>query len=89
MVFFQSIFLQQDAIKQIYELFNEKKFKINKNSSWSQIRDLRNLIIGHPIEKWGGGDIKRCFLTRVTMSNKGLDLIIWSKNGQEDEMKKN
>lgn len=86
---FQSIFLQQDAISEIYQIFVKKKLNPATDSNWMKIRNLRNLTAGHPIKKTSGGKgLQRCFISRVTISEKGFQLIIWNKNKDKDELEK-
>ena len=75
----QAIFLQQNSISQIYQIFLEKKLITNSNSPWKKIRELRHLTVGHPEEKKHNNETKRCFIVRVTIQNNGFDLLIWNK----------
>ena len=54
----QAIIIQQDSIKQLYKLFTFKSLKIDRNSQWKNIRELRNLCAGHPINKSKDSDNK-------------------------------
>jgi hypothetical protein len=47
----QAIFIQQDAIKEIYEAVIGSKLHIAEQSDWSKIRDVRNLCAGHPANR--------------------------------------
>ena len=44
----QAIFIQQDAIKEIYEAVIGSKLQISKQSGWWKVREIRNLCAGHP-----------------------------------------
>ena len=81
----QSIFLQQNSIRQIYQIFLGRKLSPKPDSSWTKIRDHRNLIVGHPIEKEHKGETKRCFISRVTIQNNGFQLMIWNKEKEQKE----
>ena len=81
----QAIFLQQDSIRKIYRIFLGSKLQPNPDSAWKRIRDLRNLTVGHPIEKKHKTETKRCFISRVTIHSGGFQLIIWNKNKEEKE----
>jgi len=79
----QAIFLQQDSIRQIYRVFLESKLEHCSDSAWIKIRDLRNLTVGHPIEKKlikkkHETETKRCFISRVTIHSDGFQLIVWN-----------
>lgn len=50
----QAIFIQQDAIKELYEAVIGSKPKIANESDWSKIRDVRNLCAGHPANRAKG-----------------------------------
>ncbi len=87
--FFQAIILQQDSINNLYKIFLKKKLK-TKKSAWKQLRDLRNLTTGHPInygEFRNDKKVKRCFISRITINNKGFQLIIWNKEKGKDDFK--
>ena len=83
----QAIFLQQDSIRQLYQIFlvKGKDLSPNSDSAWMKIRDLRNLTVGHPIEKRDKSKTKRCFISRVTVDSDGFQLIIWNKDKGQDE----
>ena len=81
----QSIFLQQDSIRQIYQIFLRRKLSPKPDSTWTKIRDHRNLIVGHPVEKKHNGETKRCFISRVTIQNNGFQLMIWNKEKEQKE----
>ncbi|MDP2923506.1 MAG: hypothetical protein Q8O30_07320 [Candidatus Omnitrophota bacterium] len=78
----QSIFIQQDAIKFLCKIligcFEEGKYKL---SSWKEIRDLRNLTVGHPLNK---NSNKRCYITRMSISKDAFRYIIWDKSKRKD-----
>jgi hypothetical protein len=46
----QAINIQQDAIKKLYELLTAKGFP-SYTGKWKEIRDLRVLCAGHPVDK--------------------------------------
>jgi len=46
----QAIIIQQDAIKKLYELLTGNKFPAF-GGKWKEIRDLRVLCSGHPVDK--------------------------------------
>lgn len=84
---FQAIFLQQDAINFLFKVI-KKSFDNNnlikdwnkyKLVSWITLRKYRNLSTGHPIENktFEKGAIKRTMISRVTISSKGFELLIY------------
>jgi len=81
----QAIFLQQNSIRQIYQIFLGRKLSLKPDSAWTKIRDHRNLIVGHPIEKNYKTGTKRCFISRVTIENNGFQLMIWNKEKEQKE----
>jgi len=81
----QAIFLQQNSIRQIYQIFLGRKLSPKPDSAWTKIRDHRNLIVGHPIEKNYKTGTKRCFISRVTIQNNGFQLMIWNKEKEQKE----
>ncbi|HCL90213.1 MAG TPA: hypothetical protein DHW70_02650 [Candidatus Atribacteria bacterium] len=84
----QAIFLQQNSISQIYQIFLGKDLIPKPNSAWKKIRDLRHLTVGHPEEKKHKNETKRCFISRVTIQNNGFDLMIWNKKKGVKEFEK-
>jgi len=91
----QAVYLQQDAIKFLFQTikkcFDEKnKLKDWKNyqlNSWNELRSYRNLSIGHPIENktFKRGKTKRVFISRVTISSDGFQLIICDAGTDGDQ----
>jgi len=47
----QAIFIQQDAIKELYEAVIGSKLQIANVSDWWKLRDVRNLSAGHPAKR--------------------------------------
>lgn len=84
----QAIFLQQDAIHFLYKIFLKKELIPESVSAWSEIRNIRNLTIGHPIEKTKGEKKpKRCTISRITITDKGFLAQIWNSYICKDEYK--
>jgi len=75
----QAIFLQQDSICQLYLIFQGECLQLDTDSAWKKIRALRNLTVGHPIERNKAGT-KRCFISQVSLSTHDFQLQIWDKN---------
>jgi hypothetical protein len=79
----QAVFLQQDAIKYLLNVLGGN-FDREKDSlvAWNELRDLRNLTVGHPIDNGGK---KRCYIVRVSLAKHGFECIVWNKNDKKDE----
>jgi hypothetical protein len=84
--FFQAIFLQQGSIRQLHSTFMHGQLEINTNSAWQQLRDLRNLTVGHPIERKYKGETERCFISRAMIRNDSLQLVVWVKSKNENRI---
>lgn len=78
---FQAIILQQDAIKAIYGVYVGSKLKAPQDSGWQKCRTLRNLAAGHPVDNKNGEF--QVFLSRITITDDGFDLLIAQKGQQE------
>jgi hypothetical protein len=81
----QSICLQQDAIKGLNAVFNGDNLLESDYPKWFEIRYLRHKVTGHPTQKDRGDNIKRIYLSRVSISDDSFDLIIWNRNTGEHE----
>jgi hypothetical protein len=82
----QAIFLQQDSIRQLYLAFQGNYSQPDDDSAWTKIRNLRNLTVGHPLEKNNKTGTKRVFISQVTIGGHGFQLIIWDKNKRRDQI---
>jgi hypothetical protein len=60
----QAIFIQQDAICELYESVFGKKAATHGLNAWATLRDLRNRCAGHPANKTIGGGSLRSFMGR-------------------------
>ena len=81
----QAIFLQQDSIRQLHQLFVGSDLQPGPDSAWKKIIELRNLTVCHPIEKKEKAGIKRCFISRVTIHAGDFQLVIWNSDKGQDE----
>lgn len=82
----QAVYLQQDAIKFLFQIIKrcfDNKNKIKKWNdylleNWNVLRNYRNLSVGHPIENrtFERGKTKRVFISRITISSDGFQLMI-------------
>lgn len=83
----QAIYLQQDAIKFLFQVikkcFDEKNelrdWSVYQKESWNELRSYRNLSVGHPIENktFERGRTKRASISQITISSDGFQLVIW------------
>jgi len=69
----QAVYMQQDAILAIYNLFTGQKLDVSNRVAWGKIRDLRNETAGHPVGR------KR-FLNRNIISYENVNYYWWPKN---------
>lgn len=80
----QAMFLQQDSIRNLYKILLGTFPKNNSNLlGWNRIRELRNLTVGHPLEKKDKSGVKRCYISRVTISKQGFQYLIWDRDKQK------
>ena len=77
----QAVVLQQDAIQSLSEIFLGARLPPADDSGWQHLRELRNLSAGHPIRNTSAarGTIKRVFVSRPSISSKGLTLMVWDQ----------
>jgi hypothetical protein len=47
----QAVFIQQDSIREIFQLMTGTKLHTKNLPAWSEIRELRNICAGHPARK--------------------------------------
>ena len=74
----QAIFIQQDAIRELYEAVIGSKLKIPKQSDWEKIREIRNLCAGHPAKRTRGTSAtQRTFMGRRFGSYNEIRYELW------------
>lgn len=86
----QAIILQQDSIRWLHKVLLGYDLKPSSDSAWTEIRYIRNLTIGHPIEKIEKkrrAGTKRCFISRVTIRTSGFELLVWNSREEQNEFK--
>jgi len=76
----QALFLQQDAIFNVAEALAIPE-TLDKYPRLEEIRDIRNTSIGHPTRKGGKTAPSFHFITRVTLSKGGFNLLSDLPNG--------
>jgi len=77
----QAVFLQQDSIRKLYEIFLNVDFSPEPSSAWARIRNLRNLSTGHPIKSKGD---KYCQIARITLGKNGFKILVWDKKERQN-----
>lgn len=78
----QAVFVQQDAIKAVWEIVMAEDFpEMPGDSSWRVIREIRNHSAGHPIEVIRQGIKKRTFVIRMNLEAGILSLITDENTG--------
>ncbi|HLE86584.1 MAG TPA: hypothetical protein VI727_02845 [Candidatus Brocadiaceae bacterium] len=78
---FQAIVLQQDAISNLYRIFHRYDLMNSPKSAWQEIRKLRNMATGHPLDKSGStleGKL-RIFVAQNSISITGFMMIVCEK----------
>jgi hypothetical protein len=73
----QAVFVQQDAICELYEAVVGSKPPITKDSDWSKIRNLRNLCAGHPAKRGHGPATQRTFMGRQFGTYRRIEYELW------------
>jgi hypothetical protein len=74
----QAIFIQQDAIKELYEAVIGSPLKILPASDWSKLRDVRNLCAGHPAKRTQGvAATQRTFMGRNFGNYDQIQYELW------------
>lgn len=70
----QAIFIQQDAIKELYKAVIGSEPEISEDSAWLKIREVRNLCAGHPANK---GGTRRTFMGRSFGNYSRIQYELW------------
>ena len=77
--FLQGVFLQQDAVRWILQYLMPDQ-KASPSLAWSQLRELRNMTVGHPtaygLDK---SNLQRVLISRITISDDGFQYQLWDK----------
>lgn len=79
----QAVFIQQDSIREIFELVTGTKLHTKNLSAWSDIRELRNICAGHPARKDKPNTklLTRSFMGRMFGDYNLLKYEKWEKGG--------
>lgn len=76
--FLQALFLQQDAVRNLYEAL---QLPYEPDQSLVEIRELRNDAIGHPTKRGGGKGKSFSFISRPSISKSGFQLMTVTPTG--------
>ena len=68
----QACFLQQDAVKHLAE---GMKIPFSTDPDLQRVRDIRNNAIGHPTKRGGSNQTTFFYLSRISISKWGFDLL--------------
>ncbi len=77
----QSLFLQQDALRHLSEAFD---IKLNPSPTLMEIRSIRNASIGHPTKQNQKGERFYNYISRMSLSKHGFDLLQHSEHRNFD-----
>ncbi|MBW2940585.1 hypothetical protein [Zhongshania aquimaris] len=77
----QSLFLQQDALRHLSEAFD---IQLSPSPILMEIRGIRNASIGHPTKQNQKGTRFHNYISRVSMSKHGFDLLRHSEHRSFD-----
>lgn len=77
----QSLFLQQDALRHLSEAFD---IQLNPSPTLMEIRGIRNASIGHPTKQNQKGERFYNYISRMSMSKHGFDLLRHSEHRNSD-----
>ena len=77
--FLQALFLQQDAVRNLYEAL---QLPSEPDPLLAEIRELRNDAIGHPTKRGGGKGKGKSFsfISRPSISKSGFQLMTVTPN---------
>lgn len=79
----QALFIQQDAICELYEAVVGSKPQIQKSSGWSRLREIRNTCAGHPAKRDRGvTTTQRTFMGRQFGSYQRIQYELWDAETQ-------
>ena len=82
----QSLFIQQDALRHLSEAFN---LTYKTSQVLLDIRGIRNASIGHPTKQKKKGRRFYNYISRISMSKQGFDLLRHSEHRSFDMIKVN
>ena len=73
----QALFIQQDAIKELYRAIHGMELSIRPNgSAWQTLREKRNILVGHPAKK--DKPLRRSFMGRIGITYERIQYEQWN-----------
>lgn len=75
---FQALILQQDAISSLHRIFCKSDLVNPAESSWQEVRRIRNMAIGHPLDRNGSpreGKL-RIMVSQPSLSSDGFMMLV-------------
>lgn len=80
----QAFFLLQDAVRHLLEAFG---ITYHPSQVFLDIRNMRNAAVGHPTKQDHKGERYYNYISRISMSKSGFDLLRHSRPGRFDVMR--
>lgn len=74
----QALFVQQDAIEEMYYAVELDWVPPKKDSAWRALRDLRNLVVGHPTRQ-GNSPVRRSVTPRAAMTYLRISVKVYEQ----------
>lgn len=75
----QALFVQQDATKQMYYAVELSWVNPEKITAWDTLRDLRNLVGGHPTKQGRSPVVRRSVTPRATMTYSNIGVMVYEQ----------
>lgn len=80
---FQAVFLQQDAIRDVWSFIVGEQLDTAALAGWQRFRDWRNRIAGHPTGRREGGVRWRTGISRISIGSAGFQIVSWNSQTRE------
>ncbi len=80
----QAVYIQQDAILELYRAVTGQKLNIACDSKWMKIRCMRNILAGHPSNQGETDRIKRTFLGRNFGDYQSIEFETWDEQMEQN-----
>lgn len=80
----QALFVQQDAIEEMFYAVELDWVPPKKASAWRALRDLRNLVAGHPTRQ-GNSPVRRSVTPRAAMSYSSIGVKVYEQGRSRSE----
>jgi hypothetical protein len=76
---FQAVFLQQESIARLYEVFLGRPLELAGHSHWATFREIGQAAVASRVDSWRL-DAKRAKLTELSITPEGFFIIHWDKD---------